>query len=204
VLKPDGWLYETLDRIWTAVFLNALWILCCLPVFTVGAATCACYETARKTLIMGSGESMPRVFFSTFAANFRQATIIGVSIEVVAAVSAVGGLAAGGALGGAVYAVLAAETLLCMAAFFWSEALAARFENTTFGHIRAGVFMTVRHIGYSAAIIVLMGIIAYAVDWFFPLILFAPVLTVVFWAWAAERVFEKHIGAPEAHSNGEE
>ena len=55
--------------------LNLLWVVCSLPVFTIGASTTALYYAALK---MAKGEeSYPaRMFFRAFKENFRQATAL--------------------------------------------------------------------------------------------------------------------------------
>ena len=56
-------------------YLNLLWMVCSLPVFTVGAATAALYDV---TLRLAREEEPPltRQFFKAFLENFRQATIL--------------------------------------------------------------------------------------------------------------------------------
>lgn len=56
-------------------YLNLLWMVCSLPVFTAGAATAALYDV---TLRLAREEEPPltRQFFKAFLENFRQATIL--------------------------------------------------------------------------------------------------------------------------------
>ena len=56
-------------------YLNLLWMVCSLPVFTAGAATAALYDV---TLRLAREEEPPltRQFFKAFRENFRQATIL--------------------------------------------------------------------------------------------------------------------------------
>lgn len=56
-------------------YLNLLWFVCSLPVFTLGAATAALYDV---TLRMARGEEpgLTRRFFQAFRENFRQATTL--------------------------------------------------------------------------------------------------------------------------------
>ena len=56
-------------------YLNLLWIICSLPVFTAGAATAALYDV---TLRLAREEEPPLTsrFFKAFRENFRQATIL--------------------------------------------------------------------------------------------------------------------------------
>lgn len=56
-------------------YLNLLWFVCSLPVFTLGAATAALYDV---TLRIARGEEPPITsqFFKAFRENFRQATVL--------------------------------------------------------------------------------------------------------------------------------
>ena len=56
-------------------YLNLLWMVCSLPVFTAGAATAALYDV---TLRIAREEDPPLTtrFFRAFRENFRQATIL--------------------------------------------------------------------------------------------------------------------------------
>ena len=57
------------------VMLNLLWLACCLPVFTAGAATAALYHTVFQ-YHTHADDAVLRPFFRAFRANFRQATLL--------------------------------------------------------------------------------------------------------------------------------
>lgn len=65
-------------------WLHILWLICCLPVFTIGASTTAlCYSCMKLRRQEGYAT---RNFFTSFWKNFLQATILFVIIAVVGAV----------------------------------------------------------------------------------------------------------------------
>lgn len=55
------------------VLLNLLWLACCLPVVTVGASTTAMHYCVRK-MVSGEPYGVWRSFWSSFRANWKQAT----------------------------------------------------------------------------------------------------------------------------------
>ena len=68
------------------IVLNLVWILGCLPIFTVGASTVALYTTARK-LAEGNCDSVLRIYWREFrlsgkkaTAAFAVLTILGVAV----------------------------------------------------------------------------------------------------------------------------
>jgi uncharacterized membrane protein YesL len=56
-------------------YLNLLWFVCSIPVFTLGASTTALYDVALK-IARGDDAEIGRRFFASFKSNFKQATQI--------------------------------------------------------------------------------------------------------------------------------
>lgn len=50
LFSPQGKLYQTLNRMTDLMIWNFLWILCSLPIITVGASTCALYMANLKQM----------------------------------------------------------------------------------------------------------------------------------------------------------
>lgn len=59
----------------SSCYLNVLWLICSLPVVTVGAATTALYSVTLK-LAEGDDGHLTQRFFRAFRENFRQATVL--------------------------------------------------------------------------------------------------------------------------------
>ena len=56
-------------------WLNLLWLICSIPVFTLGAATTALYDVSLK-IVRDEETSITRQFFRSFRRNFRQSTVL--------------------------------------------------------------------------------------------------------------------------------
>ena len=71
----DSKFSQTILKLCYSCYLNMLWFLCSIPVFTAGAATAALYDV---TLRISRGEEPPLAsrFFRAFRENFRQSTIL--------------------------------------------------------------------------------------------------------------------------------
>jgi len=74
IFAPDGKLATALNTIGSLIVLNLLTILCCLPVFTVGAAMTALYTMTMRIVRKEEG-AIVKEYFAAFRDNFRQATI---------------------------------------------------------------------------------------------------------------------------------
>lgn len=66
---------QTLIKLCYSCYLNLLWFLCSLPIFTIGASTTALYYVSLK-IVQGEDSNLTRLFFSSFRQNFRQATTL--------------------------------------------------------------------------------------------------------------------------------
>ncbi|MBQ8638609.1 MAG: YesL family protein [Lachnospiraceae bacterium] len=75
IFSPDNKFTNFLSKIMYLAWLNLLWLICSLPIITIGASTTAVYYT---TLRMARDEEsyIARDFFHSFKENFRQATIV--------------------------------------------------------------------------------------------------------------------------------
>lgn len=116
---------------WDLIILNWLWILCSLPVVTIGPATCGLYSV---TLKLARKESVYPVkeFFRGFRDNFKTGLVLGLmalALLVVCAGDAYFALTQAGQFRSLylVIAVIMASLLLTLVAY--SFALQAMFEN---------------------------------------------------------------------------
>ena len=72
--QNDSPIGRTVGRLLELVGLNILWALCCLPVVTAGAATCALHFALSP--LRREDEGAFRCFFRSFRRNFKQATLL--------------------------------------------------------------------------------------------------------------------------------
>lgn len=66
---------STISRIADSLILGLLWVICSLPVFTVGASSAAFYYTFNKCICQKM-DYVWQTFFTCFKSNFKQATQI--------------------------------------------------------------------------------------------------------------------------------
>ncbi len=72
-------LWQGMGRIFDIFVLNCLWLLCCVPVFTIGPATTALFY-AMVELLRGEGGYVSHDFFKSFRLNFKQGIILGIPL----------------------------------------------------------------------------------------------------------------------------
>lgn len=73
IFDPNAPLMQTLSRIADLVVLNVLCLICCIPIFTIGAAVTALYDAVGR--LQRDEGGIYRAFFKALRSNFKQATI---------------------------------------------------------------------------------------------------------------------------------
>ena len=109
--KLDAPIIQLLTQVADLTIINVLWLVCCIPVFTIGASTTAMYRAVFA--VRRSEGPLIRIFFDSFRLNFRQATFLWI-IE----------LLIGSLIAGDLYLIksgAAVETLPLLAAFCLSS-----------------------------------------------------------------------------------
>lgn len=71
----DSPLVRVLNKVADLMLLNVLTLICCLPIFTIGASMTACHYVALKIRRNEEGY-IAKEFFKSFKMNFKQATLI--------------------------------------------------------------------------------------------------------------------------------
>jgi len=66
-------IWRFMNKLVDMVLLTAIWIICCIPIFTIGAATTALYYVTMKMALDIEGYVF-KDFFKAFKSNFKQAT----------------------------------------------------------------------------------------------------------------------------------
>jgi len=74
IFSYDNKLVQVLMKITDMAVLNVLYILCCLPVFTIGAAQAGLYSGMHRLMDKEDDRSCVRAFFKGFAVGFKHVT----------------------------------------------------------------------------------------------------------------------------------
>lgn len=77
IFNLDNWIMRFFSRIFDIVILNFTFIICCIPIVTIGASLTAMYSITLK-MVRNEESHIIRGFLKAFKQNFRQGTIIGI------------------------------------------------------------------------------------------------------------------------------
>ena len=134
-----------IDMIWAGF----LWLLCSLPVLTIGASSTALYYVTVKCVRHERG-SLTKAFFRAFRQNFRQATLLWLLLVLYVLI----GLADIRILGSMglqqsnpLYYVSRLLLLPALLLFPWLFAFLSRFDNSLGATLKYASFLAMRHLG---------------------------------------------------------
>ncbi len=134
----DSAIAAILRLLWDLTVFNFLWILCCIPVFTIGPAICALFSV---TLRLADDSTPPSVknFFDAFSSNFRQGLLIELLCVVMAFVAytdTMFALRLTGTYKTVFFVVATILVMLLITLVCYVFPLQARFQNKLSEHIR--------------------------------------------------------------------
>ncbi len=75
IFKYDSPLSQALMKIADVMIINVLYLICCIPIFTIGAAQAGLYTAAKVMLDKEDDTSVSKAFFRGFKAGFGTITI---------------------------------------------------------------------------------------------------------------------------------
>lgn len=178
--RGDSAYTQIMTKIFNIFWLSILWLLCCIPVITIGASTIALYYVMLK-LVKDEETTVTREFFHSFKQNFLQSLPVTVIFLAVIAILVVDFhiLGNSGGVHGAsfMYGFCVALGIVCAAVFSYVFPLLSRFENTVKKTFENAARLAASHIGQTLVITVVNLL---PVIWF----LASPqTFSVIFWIW---------------------
>lgn len=137
LFDADNKLNRFLAKVFDCGILSVLWIVCSIPVFTMGASTIAMYTVTLK-MVKNEEGAIIGSFFKAFRENFKQSvpvTLIGIGVYTVLFVDYL--VVSGASVGRILPGIVCAAVLLFTAVYSYVCPLLAMFDNTvknTFGN----------------------------------------------------------------------
>ena len=137
---------QFLVRVGDLMILNLLFILCSLPVVTLGASLTALHRVT-PNMLFEQEEPLLKAFFRAFRQNFKQSTLAWL-VELVVIVSLVCDVLLvmayfNGGLAKAMYILVAVLAILVAGVFSYLMPLIARYENGTRQQVNNAVVLAI-------------------------------------------------------------
>ncbi len=177
ILNPEGPFMSFITKITYSAYLNLLWLVCCLPIVTIGASTTALFYVTLKVARNEEG-SLTKAFFHSFKENFRQGTIIWLILLTVGIVLGVDGYIfyhmrfenAFWTVATAVFLIAAAAYAIILMYIF---PLLARFDNTIRTMFKNAIMLGMRFLLCTVVMAVIyFAMVFVIINIFTPMIIF--------------------------------
>lgn len=184
---------EVLSGLIDLIVAGLLWLVCSLPVITIGASTTALYYAVNKCVRHNRGRLTP-TFFSGFRRNFRQATLIWLLMLAYVLVGLLDAYAfrlMGFGAGTVPYVLSFLFFLPPLLLFPWVFAFVSRFQNTVSGILKYCCWLALRHLKETLILAVEL-LLLLLIAWLLPaLIPFLPSSFCMMMSLSTEPVFRQ-------------
>lgn len=201
IFNPENLFFRIMAKGVDFVGLSLLWVLCSMPIVTIGPATAALYYTVVKTF-RHKNDGAFGIYVKQFWKNLKKG--IPVTLICIPAVlflawgydvmSAHISTSAGVVMYMAYYVALVVPAgMIC-----YMFPLMGRFEFKIKDLFGAAFFMELRHLPSTVIIVMLtVEMAVFTIENWWP-VLFSPVLTILLSSLFLERIFPKYVGEEEA------
>lgn len=153
LFSPDSLIMQVLSRFCDLVILNLVFLLTCIPIFTIGPALTALYDVCFRMDTEREGKLLP-TYFRAFRENFRQGTLLWLLLLLLGAASCWNMTrfsALGGTPGFLLCLLSMAVLILVILVFVYTFPLLSRFRNTALGTLRNALLLSIAHLPRSLA-----------------------------------------------------
>ncbi len=183
-----------INRLVDVLRLNLLWLACCVPVVTIGAATVAAYSVCLRMVDNEEGYVV-RDFFRAFKANFRQGTVLWLLNAVAIYALYLDWQIVTKATDPSVVSIVVSivSTVVAFCAFAYSYPLIARYRNTVVRTISNSARICVRYAGRTFILVLVLLLEVALFSWNGVMIvigvLIGPIILVYTVAGVSKRIF---------------
>ena len=205
IFSLDSPFVQFMNRVADIMWLNILFIICCIPVITIGASVTAMYYVTLK-MVRNEESYITKSFFKSFKLNFRQATVIWLILVIAGGLLAFDFAIMTGRLGVSIEnSTLASvmQVLIIVVFIFYIFTatfvfpVLSKFYNSIKNTIKNAFIMSIRHFPVTLACIA-VGIIVALLIIYIPIMLMLSIfLLFSLAAYACSflfvRVFDKYI-----------
>jgi len=203
-IENPVWRY--LGKIWDAIWLTILWVVCSLPVITIGAASTAVSYVALKVMKDEEG-GLTKQFFHSFKQNFKQATVIwlvALLLTIVLAVNFWFYYQMNNTFSKVFMIVLIILSVVFAMVMHYIFSVLAKFDNSTKNLLIMAFVMALKNVNWTVFMVVAtICVFVIGVFVFAPLLVGSIGLLSLIDAWILNHFFDKYIEENQLESRGE-
>lgn len=214
IFNVDGGIMKTLGKVTDVICLSLLFIVCSIPIFTIGTAATALYYTANKVIRNDRGYIF-KEYMSAFKSNFEQTTPIWLLIMVISVVLGfdfyvMRQMGENGSKLGALTIVFLLMGVCLLAWALYLFAYMARFENTRKQSMKNAMLIALVNLPWTVLLLVLV-LASVLVVYILPISLFfvpsaftlteSFILEKIFWKYMSEEDREAELERNREYKN---
>lgn len=151
------------NKLTDLVLLNVLWLICSIPIITIGTSTTAMYYVSITSIRCGDGYVVRR-FFKSFKDSFRKITPIWI-LMLMCGILFIGDLIFWNQVDtmfGRVMLVISAVIIILLSVIgLWIFPVFAKFEGSRKSLLKNAAAFAIGYLPYTAVIIVITAIVVY-------------------------------------------
>ena len=163
----DNVVMRALGKIGDMICLNVMWLICCIPIITIGASTTALY-TVMLRMVKNEEGYIFRGFLKAFKSNFKQSTLIWLILLLLGIVWTVDFRVAGfmpGMAGIILSAIFLALGFILLSVMIYIFPLTARYENGIKATFKNALILTVAKLPYTFLMVAIVVAAVFASLW---------------------------------------
>ena len=163
----DNVVMRALGKIGDMICLNVMWLICCIPIITIGASTTALY-TVMLRMVKNEEGYIFRGFLKAFKSNFKQSTLIWLILLLLGIVWTVDFRVAGfmpGMAGIILSAIFLALGFILLSVTIYIFPLTARYENGIKATFKNALILTVAKLPYTFLMVAIVVAAVFATMW---------------------------------------
>lgn len=167
-----------MTRVADVLILNTIFLVCCVPIFTIGPAYTAMYYYCMKAVKNEEGYLL-RSFWKSFKTNFVQSFILEIIFVFLAWVVYIDVqfmnnkvMETGSIVWRLLFFVVMGMVLLILMTFIYTFPILAKFDNKSTAIIKNAMFMSIRHMGQTVPLVFLFAIAVFIAYFLSPFSLF--------------------------------
>lgn len=150
--------FQMLSRVGDMIIANVLFLLCCIPVFTIGAAIAGLNKVS-QAIVLDDDRGIVKLFFSGFKSNFKQATSVWVAILIILISLVCNWLLittfVSGTFATVLYILLGVLVCLVLGVLSYLFPLIVRYQNTIREHLYNAIILAITKFPRTLAMIFL-------------------------------------------------
>lgn len=201
----EGNLIAFMTKLGHIIILNIIWLLCCIPIITIGTSTTSFYYAMIKNVRHDRGYPVSE-FFQSFKRTFTKGTLITVAAEIwlmclyyLRTVAISLNTETGVILDRTYITVMVLTAVLLLYIF----PVLSRFTMKISSMVKLAFVMSVRYIGFSILFLLVPAIMIWLYIFYLPIptILFIPGIWCYLCTYMMEIVLRKYMPAPDGNED---